>query len=236
MFDIFSWLADEAIAGKGEEIFGRKPGVANYRETDLGAEANKAVKSNLANYGDISALLERLLPGYGKMVETGSRNTQALLRGEIPQDVQDSIKRSSAYRSIQGGYAGSGMSKALTARDLGRTSLDLIDQGNNSAQRWMAITQGSASPYVVTAPAAGEAGFKNNLYRQAVDQFRLNVDAAPTPAAAGKFNLQTALGSMAASFGLGSAAGAIGGGSKTAVPATNTSTANNAYPYNWWGG
>lgn len=233
-FNLMTALAEWAIsdAGGRDAVFGTKPGVADYTPTDLGTEAGRAVKSNIANYDDIAKLLEKMLPGYGEMVKTGSRNTQSLLRGEIPQDVQDSIKRSSAYRSLQGGFAGSGMSKALTARDFGRTSLDLMSQGENSAQRWMAMTQGSASPYIVTAPAQGEAAFKNNLYSQAVEQFKLNVAAAPDPGAAGQFNLQTALGSQAMSFGLGSAAGAMGGGSKTA-PATTT--ANTAYPYNWWG-
>jgi hypothetical protein len=51
---------------------------------------------------------------------------------------------------------------------------------------------------------------QNNLYQQAVDQFRFNVAAAPSPAAAGLFNLDNAIGSQFLSFGLGSAMGANG--------------------------
>lgn len=233
-FNLMTALAEWAIsdAGGSEKVFGRKPEVAGFKPTDLGVESKRAVNSNLSNYDDIAKLLERILPGYGEMVKTGSRNTQSLLRGEIPQDVQDSLKRSSAFRSFQGGYSGSPMSRALTARDFGRTSLDLMESGNNSAQRWMQMTQGSASPYIVTAPAQAAQTERNNLYEQAVSQFKFNVASAPDPGAAGQFNLQTALGSQAMSFGLGSAAGAMGGGSK-ATPATTT--ANTSYPYNWWG-
>lgn len=235
-FNLMTALAEWAIsdAGGSSKVFGVKPGVADYTPTDLGAEAGKAVRSNTANYADIAAYLEKQFPGWGEMVKTGSRNTQSMLRGEIPQDVQDSIKRSSAYRSLQGGFAGSGMSKALTVRDFGKTSLDLIEAGGNAAQRWMGITGGASAPFLVTAPAQGEATFKNNLYKQAVEQFKFNVAAAPDPGAAGQFNLQTALGSQAMSFGLGSAMQGMGGGSRTAQPATTTT--NSAYPYNWWTG
>lgn len=233
-FNLMTALAEWAIsdAGGSANVFGTRPGVADYTPTDLGTEAGKAVRSNTANYADIAAYLEKQFPGWAEMVKSGSRNTQSLLRGEIPQDVQDSIKRSSAYRSLQGGFAGSGMSKALTSRDFGRTSLDLIEAGGNAAQRWMGITGGAAAPFLVTAPAQGEASFKNNLYSQAVEQFKLNVAAAPDPGAAGQFNLQTALGSQAMSFGMGSAMQGMGGGSKQTAPST---TANTAYPYNWWG-
>lgn len=236
--DIFNMLAEWAVseAGGKDKVFGTKPRVAEYVPTDLGVEAGRAVRSNIQNLPDIRNLLEQLLPGYSEMVKTGSANTLSLLRGEIPKDVQDSIQRTSAFKSLQGGYAGSGMSRALTARDIGRTSLDLIDQGGNSAQRWAAITQGSASPYVVTAPAQAAQIERNNLYDQAVKQFGFNVAAAPDPGAAGIFNLQTALGAMAASWGMSSALGGMGGGAKTTTAPATTSTANNAYPYNWWGG
>lgn len=232
MFDIFSWLTDQAVAGRGKEIFGTKPGVAEYTETDLTTEAGRAARGNLANYDDIIALLDKMIPGFSEQQKQGSKNTLSMLRGEIPEDVQNAVKRSSAFRSLSGGFAGSGMSKALTARDFGRTSLDLMEAGTNSAQRWAQIGEQAAAPFIVTAPAQGEATFRNNLYKQAVDQFKYNVDAAPDPEAAGKFNLQVAMGMTAASLGMGSA---MGGGGKTTTPAPTTST-NTGYPVNWWGG
>ena len=219
-FDIFNALAEWAVneAGGGDKVFGTKPKVAEYTPTDLGAESKRAVESNIANMPEIQALLEKILPGYGDMIKQGSKNTLSLLKGEIPQDVQDSIKRTSAFKALSGGYGGSGMAKALTARDFGRTSMDLMHEGGNSAQRWAGISQGANAPFIVTGAQQGEMTMKNNLYKQAVDQFKFNVDAAPDPSAAGIFNLQTALGSMAASFGMGSAMGGMksggaGGGS-----------------------
>jgi len=198
--------------GGAEGIFGRKPQVAEYSPTDLGAEAKKAAASNISNMPEIEALLNRILPGYTSQVAQGSKNTLSLLRGEIPQDVQDRIRRNSAFQSLSSGFGGSGMAKALTARDLGLTSLDLMDRGTNSAQRWAGLTEGAVSPFSVTAKEQADQTSKNNLYQQAVKQFEFNVAAAPSPAAAGLFNLDNAIGSQFMSFGLGSAMGAMGGG------------------------
>jgi hypothetical protein len=225
-FVVFDWMANLAIdsAGGGDKVFGRKPGVAEFTPTDLSEETRRATRGNLANIGDIQALLERILPGYKNIVGQEGRNIQSLLRGEIPQDVQDSIKRTAAFRSLQGGYGGSGMSRALTARDLGRTSLDLMDRGGNAAQRWMATTQNSVAPFIVTTPMQAAQTERNNLYKQVTEQFKFNVEAAPDPGAAGLFNTISTIGSTAASFGLSSMGGAGGGARPASAPAATTNS------------
>jgi hypothetical protein len=242
------------MPGGAEGVFGRKPEIAPYVSTDLGTEAKKAVAANTSNLPEIQALLSKILPGYSEMVGQGSKNTLAMLRGEIPQDVQDQIRRTSAFRSLSGGFGGSGMAKSLTARDLGLTSLDLMDKGSNSAQRWAGLTEGAVSPFSITAKEQADQQMKNNLYSQAVKQFEFNVAAAPSPAAAGLFNLDNAIGSQFLSFGLGSAMGAMGGGGgsgRTFAPSGNyntgtgfgtglasvgSSAGSGWNPYSGWGG
>lgn len=51
------------------------------------------------------------------------------LHGQIPTDVQNQIRRNDAFKSLQGGFAGSPMASNLTARDFGLTSMDLIGKG-----------------------------------------------------------------------------------------------------------
>ena len=213
-FDIFNALSNWAVneAGGGKKVFGTKAQVADYTPTDLGAETQKALESNLANYPDIAALLDKILPGYGDMLKQGGKNTLSLLKGEIPQDVQDSLRRSSAFKALKGGYAGSAMDLAGKAESYGETSLGLSQLGGNAAQNWAAIAQRSASPFLISGPQQAEMTFKNNLGNQATQQFKYNIAAAPDPSAAGIFNLQTALGAMAASFGLSSAASGLRGG------------------------
>lgn len=231
-FDVFNALSEWAVseAGGKDKVFGTKPGVADYTPTDLGTEAGRAVKSNIANAPDVQAYLEKILPGYGEMVRTGSKNTLALLKGEIPKDVQDSIRRTTAFKSLGGGYAGSPMSRALTARDFGRTSLDLMQEGGNAAQRWAGVTEGANAPFTVTAPAQADATFRNNLYQQITQQQKYNVAAAPDPGAAGIFNLQIALGSMAAGIFGGKASLGTGVGQGGQTQAQNAASSwGNSY-------
>jgi hypothetical protein len=218
---IFDWMANMAIdsAGGGKSVFGDKPQVADYVPTDLGTESQKATEANVSNLPGIQALLDKILPGWSDMQKEGSKNTLSLLRGEIPQDVQDQLRRNSAYKSFTGGYGGSGMSKALTARDFGLTSLDLMGKGENSAQRWMGMSEGAVSPWTITGKEQADQTMKNNLYQQAVDQFKYNVMAAPDPASAGLFNTIATIGGTAASFGMGSAMNAQRSGGGTAAPA-----------------
>lgn len=217
---VFDWMANLAIdaAGGKDKVFGTKPGVADYTPTDLTTEAGRAAKGNLANYGDIAAFLEKILPGYSEMVKTGSKNALSMLRGEIPKDVQDYLRRSTAFKSMQGGYAGSGMSKALTARDFGKTSLDLMERGENSAARWAGLTQASVAPFTVTASAQAGQTERNNIAKQNTEQFKFNVAAAPDPGAAGLFNTIATIGGTAASFGMGAMTGGMGGGQQQQRP------------------
>lgn len=75
----------------------------------------------------------------GNMAQFG-QNTQSLLNGQIPADVAAQTQNSAAYQSLMGGFGGSNMAHALTARDLGQTSLSLQQQGaqNLGQQQGMA--------------------------------------------------------------------------------------------------
>lgn len=70
------------------------------------------------------------------------QNTQSLLNGQIPADVAAQTQNNAAFQALQGGFGGSNMAHALTARDLGQTSLSLQQQG---AQNLNQQTQLSAA-------------------------------------------------------------------------------------------
>jgi hypothetical protein len=103
---------------------------------------------NQFNMGQLSGLLNQALPGYQKMVGTAAGNAQSLLQGNIPQDVQDQIQRSTAYTSLAAGGAGSGSAASLTARDLGLTSLNLQQTGYQQMQGLI----GTARNYLMPQP------------------------------------------------------------------------------------
>ena len=56
-------------------------------------------------------------------------NAVSMMRGEIPQDVVDQLAQISAERGIRSGIGAGSRNQNLTARDLGRTSLDLMTTG-----------------------------------------------------------------------------------------------------------
>jgi hypothetical protein len=198
--------------GGADKVFGTKPKVAPFVPVDLSDETGTALAGNLENADSITKFLNTIVPGFSDILGTGLDNTLSELRGEIPQDVQDEVYRSSAFKSLMGGFGGTGMGKALAARDFGLTSLNMTQLGNNSAQLWTKLAEEAYSPWLVGTSEQAAATAANNAGKQATDQFQFNVDAAPDPGALGTFNLDAALGQQMLSFGMASAGGAMGGG------------------------
>ncbi len=221
------------LQGGPDKVFGTKPQVAPFTPVDLSAETQKAVSGDLSNYGDISALLDKVIPGFSDMLSQGTLNTQQELQGILPADVAAQTQRSAAYQALQGGYGGTGMAHALTARDLGLTSLNLTQMGTNAAQQWSQLAEQAYSPFTVSTGQQASTTAANNAGLQAQQQAQFNVNAAPDPGAAGVFQLDKALGQQALSFGLGVAGGAIaGGGASAALGATSGAQAGSGYAYN----
>lgn len=242
MFDFFRWGAESASHGDEANIFGQRPDVAPFTPTNLTDEQRAAAQGNLSNADSIMSMLDRFVPGFTDLVRQGTSNAASELRGEIPQDVQNQVLRSTAFQSLLGGFSGTDMGHALTARDLGRTSLDLTQMGNNSAQMWSKIAEGSYSPFMINTMQQAGTTAANNAGTQQNQQFRYNVAASPDPGAAGNYNLQVALGMKAASIGTSMLGGGMGGGGGSgaggATGGYGSSYGGGNYgssPYNWGG-
>ena len=90
--------------------------------------------------------LEKIFPGARNQREISARATESYLRGEIPQDVQESIMRSVAELGGAGFSPSQGMlpggfqaPQGLLSRQLGLTSLDLQQMGMGAAQSWQSM-------------------------------------------------------------------------------------------------
>lgn len=173
-------------------VFGKKPKVAPYTPIDLSEEQGKATASNLANIGSIQDLLNRLAPGLTGTIAKGMETSGALVRGELPQEVVDSIMRHSAEMSIARGDAGTPSGGNRTLRDLGIGTLEGMGIGQNAAQRWTELATSSAQPYLITTRDQVAAAAANNAGEQATLQNTYNVAAAADPAAAGEYYGQLA--------------------------------------------
>ncbi len=225
-------------------IFGSKPQIADYTSLDFSQEQLDALMGDLAAFPQISALgadfqksyldeLNTAIPGFSDILAEGGTLTKQMesvagteLSGELPPDVAAQVQRTSAFQNLQSG-AGGGMANANTARNYGLTSLDLINQGanmagqaGNAAQRWAQLSGAGASANVmagmtVTPQQRAEFDKSQNLIKQAVQQAKYNVAAAPDPIAKG---LSDIVENLTAAY-LGGKVGSIGAGNAAATQA-----------------
>lgn len=108
---------------------------------------DQATRLNNYNTVELHRQINRSLPGYQGLIGTALRNTRSWLRGQIPADVSAAVQDRAAERAMRFGLPpGSGAAEALTARDLGLTSLDLMGKGENSLQRWVSTARSFLTP------------------------------------------------------------------------------------------
>lgn len=138
-----------------------KPDMPAFQQIDPSAEQAKAIAGNqkalpgaeaLAsgvnsfNLDQLEKMLQTSIPDYEKIKDATSSNILDELHGKLPGDVSDAISRSGAAKALSGGYGGSGMHGDLVARDLGMTSLGLIDKGISSSESWLKTMSSITQP------------------------------------------------------------------------------------------
>jgi hypothetical protein len=201
MGSLFGGLGD--ILG-GDAVWGKKPVVPDY--PDIMQSQVNATMANIGNFGNASALasstnrfnqdqilqmLREAVPGYDTMTGQASKDINSQLRGEVPKDVQEFITNTAASRALAGGFSQSGLARNMEARDLGLTSLNIMNRGLDSASRWIAQQKQAATPEMFgvqnmfISPAQKFASDESKFGR---DWLASTVEAAPDPAARGGFN------------------------------------------------
>jgi hypothetical protein len=221
-----------------DEIFGSKPATAPYVPTQLPPEQIKTLKANIAAFPDINQLgslyeqymlneMGTAIPDFSNILASGGQLTEdminqaaSLVSGQVPQDVQDQIMRSDAFTSMLSG-GGPAFDRSLTARDLGLTSLNLIQQGGqlageagNAAQRWAGLASGmimSPSGMMITPLQMATFDMQNRLYEQATQQTRNNIAAAPNPGLQALNQWVEQIGGTLIGASLGGGMGGMGG-------------------------
>ncbi len=223
--------------GGPDAVFGTKPDVAPFKPTNLSDETGKALAGNLANFDLMTTYLDKIAPGFSKALGLGLENTFSELQGHLPKDVAEEIGRTDAFKSLLGGFGGTPMAHALTARDLGLTSLNLTQLGTNSFQQWANAAEQAYSPFTVSTSQQAAVTAADNAGEQATKQLKFNIDAGPDPGALGIFNVDAALGQQMLSFGMSSLGGIGGGGGSSAqAPVTQYGIAGgqgSAPAYQW---
>lgn len=195
------------MSGMLGKIFGEKPRLPEWKPIDPAAEQKKGIQENLAalpeaagyasqvnayNQAELDKMWKTAMPNIDSIKKAAGSNIESMLKGVIPQDVQNAVQNSAAARALGGGYGGSGMGRSLVARDLGLTSLDLTQRGLTAAERWMTFTRKALMPdqFDVTdmflTPAQRLAFVVNERDSQfQYDYLKAQIDAMPGPIARG---------------------------------------------------
>ena len=134
-----------------DEVQGDVMGTLEKYAPRAGAVAGQYTRSNTGNQLDAYNQMD---PNFAGNRESLQGYYGGLMRGEVPQDVQDQLQRSAAVQSLQGGYGGSGMHRNLMARDLGLNSLQLMQQGAAGLQGQQQFTS-AITPQAVQAQQFG---------------------------------------------------------------------------------
>jgi hypothetical protein len=148
-----------------------------------------AKKTTAAEQSQLEAQLRRAIPGYDQLVSQAGQNIAASLRGEISPEVSAQVQRSTAGRALSGGFgAGSGFGRALTARDLGLTGMQIQNQGLAQAQNFIQQQRafGMVQPFSVSSmfitPAQRIGAIQEQQSRMyGRDLTAAQVAAAPSP-------------------------------------------------------
>lgn len=105
-------------------------------------------------------MLQAVMPGYQGMFNQMGANVASELAGQVPADVQNQIQRFGAQQTITSGIGGGGAGiagagfgltdKTITARDLGLTSLNLMQQGQAGLGSMLSMARNYLMPQLAT--------------------------------------------------------------------------------------
>jgi hypothetical protein len=201
---------------------GKKPKVPELKPIDFAGEQQKAIQQNIASLepatelatkttaaeqSQLEAQLRRAIPGYDQLIQQAGKNIGSALRGEISPEVSAQVQRSAAGRALSGGFGGgSGFGRALTARDLGLTGMQLQNQGLAQAQSFIQQQRavGMAQPFSVSSMFITPSQRIGFMQQQQQLQYGRDLQAAQAAASASP--MQQALQSAVTGFG-----GQVGG-------------------------
>jgi len=238
------------------DLFGSRPKLPPApKPIDLGKQQQLAIDTNIAAEpsarafaglieDQIDAMIRRNVPGWDNIKNLVSENTQAQLRGELPQSDVAQSQLDSVARSFGLGTGGSGFGGNLVARDLGLRQLDLTNRGLASAESWLNATEQLYNPALIQynrmfiSPEQQYAATKTNEDTAFQYQYLKNqIAAMPDPQTVGVMSLLNGTSLLSTVYGgkqgyQGSPQLNTGGSGGV----TNSDVGWNTYDESWAGG
>jgi hypothetical protein len=239
-------LAGLALGGLGTFLGGRAGDIkkkelsalGDYPGLDTGAITEQALgdlerflprdidlarRTTEANQDILNSLYEDNVPGYAARRGKQADIIDDFLAGEVPEDVSRAVERSALGRGLTLGIGGSGLGRSLTARDLGRTSLDLIGSGMGFANQFTQATPitNPTNPLAFAGPLPNQlAAIRGHERDQKLNIAMARAGIQGQTGAWGDFFTQ--LGGSLMGFGMGGGGGS--GGASSAPAGTQLSS------------
>ena len=134
-----------------------------YNQSRLGQFTKMAKDLTEADTAVKMAQLDKFVPQWRSQRDTAAAINDAYMRGEIPTDVANRLKRDAAFTAVMSsGYGGEDNTRSITARDLGLTSLDLQQRGQAGAQSWTQLMAGLMPQQTTAAGVMGTLGLTSS--------------------------------------------------------------------------
>lgn len=246
-------------------VISDKVKIPKYPLVDIGQESADLLKENTANLDEANAFarqfnamsadqmmaqLEKLFPGY---LDQSRENISSMLAGEVPADVQRQLEQKAAERGQSLGYGGSQFGENQFLRNFGLTSLQLTQQGLDSAMRWIGQANSMAPMFNMASAFLPidqriNLRFQENQLKFQRDLLAAKVKAIPWGWKAVLGNVSNAVtddlhqfGQMMAGYGAssmmgGGGMGGGGGGGGMGGPSNPASGAAQTNPNTFWAG
>ena len=177
----------------------QKPKVPKFTPVNAQDEQARSISGNRAAFGEASQLasevdqynqeqlmarMNELIPDLPGIQNNASANIADMLQGRLPDDVSAEVSRNAATGAFGRGISGSGFSGNLRLRDLGLTSLQVTQQGLDSASRWLATARTTlSSPQMdvtsmfITPAQQAEMAWKNKTAEMNMQWTKNQLDA-----------------------------------------------------------
>ena len=200
--DDFQSIIDDILADPSGYA-GSRVMPAMYQPTSLDESLQDVLNTNSGQFNAIANLIstanryttandmnriESMAPGTAGAMESGMGNAASLMAGVIPDDVREQVFSNRAGMSAAAGVPGG--AGPLVAKDLGLTSLDMMNQGTslfgnivNAAQAISPVNRQMAPAQMMYQPSAGVSlNLEQAQLMQNSQQNAYNLLAAPDPA------------------------------------------------------
>jgi hypothetical protein len=141
----FNWSPVSWSGVKADQVSATKEAqtALDFNLSNLGVFTSLAGKMTQADTTARMGQLDMMNPNWRAERDQAGAINKSWMEGEVSADTSRLIERTAGYQSLMSqGYGGESNARALTARDLGKTSTEMQAMGQEQARGWQTLMGG----------------------------------------------------------------------------------------------